>query len=211
MDCLIDYYLKKWNFKFEAVLFFGLALALSMFTTRWARGEMTIEHDPRQTNLNIVDGSNRLYVDIEIPYHEMGDAAKRMIVARSIHFLKQDLAELWTNEKLPKTMEDLTNSAMAIGELQYEKIYQRIREATGDKIRKAVEEALPDSIQRTTDQFAHFDWWRPSGLIVELGAKEHLGFHFLMECRDLLPKLSFLNVFIEFVKYLYRTLKKRDI
>ncbi|MCB0361956.1 MAG: hypothetical protein KDD35_04525 [Bdellovibrionales bacterium] len=140
---------------------------------------MTIEHDPRQTNLNFVDGTNRLYVDIEIPYHEMGDAAKRMIAARSIHFLKQDLAELWTNEKLPKTMEDLTNSAMAIGELQYEKIYQRIKEATGDKIRKAVEEALPDSIQRTTDQFAHFDWWRPSGLIVEIGAKGTFRFSFL--------------------------------
>ncbi|MBK9040694.1 MAG: hypothetical protein IPL83_16325 [Bdellovibrionales bacterium] len=65
-----------------------------------------------------------LYVDIEVPFHEMGDASKRLATARAIIF-KKDLADLWKTGKCRKNLQDLMDSAIGLGDVHCDKIYPK--------------------------------------------------------------------------------------
>ena len=148
-----------------------LILPSLMLATSFAEAKMSIERDDKEINLHIRDGLNRLYLEVEIPFHEMGDASKRLAAARAIHFLKQDLAEMWDEGKMPSSLGDLMESSMTLGELQYDKIYDRISEASGAKLRKVIEDAAPELARNAAGKMSGVDWWRPAGILVEVGAK----------------------------------------
>ncbi|MBK7845065.1 MAG: hypothetical protein IPJ71_15515 [Bdellovibrionales bacterium] len=147
-----------------------IAIIVFLGNSLVAWGSMKVDQDADSPDIHILDGSHRLYVDIEVPFHEMGDASKRLATARAIIFLKKDLADLWKDGKMPKNLQDLMDSAIGLGDVHYDKIYEKLKASTGDKVRAAIEEALPDSAAHLKENFSKVDWWRPSGLIVETGA-----------------------------------------
>ncbi len=152
------------------VLFNFIATLVFLSSSLVVWGDMTVDQDSDTPDIHILDGSHSLYVDIEVPFHEMGDASKRLATARAIIFLKKDLADLWKDGKMPKNLQDLMDSAIGLGNVHYDKIYEKLKAATGDKVRAAIEEALPNSADHIKGKFSKVDWWRPSGLIVETGA-----------------------------------------
>ena len=140
-----------------------------------SQADITVERDDKEIHLNIRDGLNRLYLEVEVPFHEMGDVSKRLAAARAIYFLKQNLAKMWEEGKMPKTLADLMESSMTLGELQYDKIYQKISKASGASLRQVIGSNSALDLEKMTDE----NWWRPAGFLVEVGAKGRFKFSFL--------------------------------
>lgn len=144
-----------------------------------AQAGMSYQRDDKEVNLHIRDGVNRLWFEVEIPFHEMGESSKRVAAARALYFLKQDLQQMWKEGKLPTALHQLLDSTVSMGELQYDQIYDRIQSASGAKVRKALEEALPGISKTEPSQLGDVDWWRPSGLLVEVGIRGSVKLSFL--------------------------------
>ncbi|MCB0384901.1 MAG: hypothetical protein KDD43_05865 [Bdellovibrionales bacterium] len=158
----------------------AIAVLLGLvFVSSSSYATMSYEREDKEISLHVRDGVNRLWFEIEIPFHEMGDSSKRLAAARAIHFLKEDLAQMWKEGKLPDTLYDLMDSSITLGELQYEQIYKRIQEASGAKVRKAIEEAVPGLADSQASKLSGVDWWRPAGIVVEAGIKGKFKLSFL--------------------------------